>query len=72
LKEARMNPNIESLLRERAGYERRGLVERVKAVDAELRELDFDHKYMTRQDETAAVQPPAERATRVKPQKRRQ
>ena len=60
-----MNQNIESLLVERAGYERRGLPDRVKQVDAQLRELGFDHKYMSEpQIETASVEPMTERAIR--------
>jgi hypothetical protein len=43
-----MNKQIDALLFEREGYLRRGLKDRVKAVDAALRELGFDHKYMTR------------------------
>ena len=54
---------IESLLVERAGYERRGLKDRVKAVDAALREVGFDHKYMSQetQVETATIEPDVER-----------
>ena len=59
-----MNKQIDALLFEREGYLRRGLKDRVKAVDAALRELGFDHKYMTDEVETAAVEPVAERATR--------
>jgi len=60
-----MNQNIESLLVERAGYERRGLPDRVKQVDAQLRELGFDHKYMSEQQiETASIEPLTERAIR--------
>jgi hypothetical protein len=44
-----MNQNIEALLLERTGYVKRNLPERVKAVDAALRELGFDHKYMTQE-----------------------
>jgi uncharacterized protein (UPF0335 family) len=43
-----MSKYIEALLAERAGYERRGLKDRVKAVDVALREVGFDHKYMSR------------------------
>jgi hypothetical protein len=46
------------------------LKDRVKAVDAALRELDFDHKYMTDEIETASVEPVAERAV-VKAAKKR-
>jgi hypothetical protein len=65
-----MNKQIEALLIEREGYVRRGLKDRVKAVDAALRELDFDHKYMTDEIETASVEPVAERAV-VKAAKKR-
>jgi heme-binding NEAT domain protein len=66
-----MKNYIESLLVERAGYERRGLKDRVKAVDAVLRELDFDHKYMVETEiETAAFEPVVERAV-VKAAKKR-
>ena len=52
-----MNKHIEALLAERAGYERRGLKDRVKTVDAALREAGFDHKYMTLEsDVEVAVQ----------------
>jgi uncharacterized protein (UPF0335 family) len=57
-----MNKYIEALLVERAGYERRGLKDRVKAVDAALREVGFDHKYMSEEVETAAVEPVLETA----------
>ena len=66
-----MNKQIEALLSERAGYEKRGLKDRVKAVDAALRELDFDHKYMDAEEiETASLAPTVERAI-VKAAKKR-
>lgn len=65
-----MKNHVEALLVERAGYERRGLKDRVKAVDAALRELDFDHKYMSDEVETASVEPVVERAV-VKAAKKR-
>lgn len=65
-----MKNHVEALLVERAGYERRGLKDRVKAVDAALRELDFDHKYMSDEVETASVEPVIERAV-VKAAKKR-
>ena len=66
-----MKNYIESLLVERAGYERRGLKDRIKAVDAALREVGFDHKYMSEPEiETAAIEPIAERAV-AKPAKKR-
>lgn len=58
-----MNKQIEALLVERAGYEKRGLKDRVAAVNAALRELDFDHKYMVEAEiETAAWEADVERA----------
>ena len=66
-----MKNYIESLLVERAGYEKRGLKDRVAAVDAALRELDFDHKYMVEAEvETASLAPTLERAI-VKAAKKR-
>ena len=56
-----MSKMIGALLAERAGYERRGLKDRVKAVDAALRELGFDHKYMP-EVEVASVEPVVETA----------
>ncbi len=54
-----MNKQIDALLTERAGYERRGLKDRVKAVDEALRSLGFDHKYMP-DVEVAAIEPKVE------------
>lgn len=51
-----MSKWIDALLREREGYERRGLKESVKEVDAALRELGFDNKYMPKV-EVASVEP---------------
>ena len=56
-----MSKMIDALLVERAGYERRGLEDRVKAVDAALRELGFDHKYMP-EVEVASVEPVVEKS----------
>ena len=56
-----MSKMIDALLAERAGYERRGLKDRVKAVDAALRELGFVHKYMP-EVEVASVEPVVETA----------
>ena len=56
-----MSKIINALLAERAGYERRGLKDRVKAVDAALRDLGFDHKYMP-EVEVASVEPVVETA----------
>jgi uncharacterized protein (UPF0335 family) len=67
-----MNKQIEALLVERLGYERRGLKDRVKAVDAALRELGFEHKYLSEPNiETASIEPVAERATRKAVSKRK-
>ena len=54
-----MSKMIDALLAERAGYERRGLKDRVKAVDAALRELGFDNKYMP-EVEVASIEPVVE------------
>lgn len=55
---------INALLVERLGYERRGLTDRVAMVDAELRELGYDHKYLTQSEtETAAIEPAAEQTS---------
>jgi len=56
-----MNKYIEALLVERASYERRGLKDRVKAVDAALRELGFDNKYVP-EVEVASIEPEVEKA----------
>ena len=67
-----MNKQIEALLIERLGYERRGLKDRAKAVDAALRELGFEHKYLTEPEiEIASIDPVAERATRKDASKRK-
>jgi hypothetical protein len=67
-----MKNQIEALLIERAGYEMRGLKDRIKAVDAALRELGFEHKYLSEPEiETATIQPVAERATRKAASKRK-
>ena len=52
---------IDALLAERAGYESRGLKDRVKAVDAALRDLGFDNKYVP-EVEVASVEPVVETA----------
>jgi len=55
--EKQMNKQIEALLVERAGYVARKLPKRIESVDAALRELGFDHKYMTpEKDVEVAVQ----------------
>jgi hypothetical protein len=44
---------IQSLLEERKGYVARNLPDRVASVDASLRELGFEHKYLTQETATA-------------------
>ena len=67
-----MNKQIEALLVERSGYEMRGLKDRVKACDAALRELGFEHKYLSEPEiETASIEPVTERATRKAASKRK-
>lgn len=55
-----MSKQIEALLEERRGYVMRNLPDRIKAVDAALRELGYENKYMTK--ETATAEPNEERA----------
>ena len=62
-------PIIEALLIERAGYVNRKLADRVKQVDASLRELGFEHKYMT-EIETATAEPVVEMAAKPATRKR--
>jgi hypothetical protein len=64
-----MNKNIEALLQERAGYALRNLPSRIKAVDEALRELGYEHKYMTK--ETATAEPHEERAVIASAAKRK-
>ena len=66
-----MTSFIDALLTERAGYINRNKPERVKAVDAQLRELGYDHKYLTSDVETASIEPSVERATRAKATRRK-
>jgi hypothetical protein len=60
---------IESLLVERAGYVNRKLADRVKQVDASLRELGYEHKYLTT-IETATAEPVVEVAAKPATRKR--
>jgi len=62
-------PIIESLLTERAGYVKRKLADRVKQVDASLRELGYEHKYLT-DIETATAEPVVELAAKPATRKR--
>ena len=63
------SPMIQSLLEERKGYVARNLPARVASVDASLRELGFEHKYL--RQETATAQPDSERAIKPAVQKRK-
>jgi hypothetical protein len=65
-----MSKMIDALLAERAGYERRGLKDRVKAVDTALRELGFDNKYMP-EVEVASVEPEVEKAVSKRGKKKK-
>lgn len=64
-----MNKHIEALLTEREGYLKRGLVERVEAVDEALRGLGFDNKSLP-DIENASISVESEKATRKKSKKR--
>jgi len=72
-----MSKYIEALLAERKGYEKRGLADRVKAVDVQLAELGFSHKYLSPPSEKAiefaSVEPKMEQAVvrRGRPPKER-
>jgi hypothetical protein len=59
-----MSKQIDALLQERAGYVRRNLPKRVESVDAALRELGFDNKYMSEepQVETASIEVEVEKS----------
>lgn len=61
---------VDALLKERAGYEQRGMTERVKQVDSALRELGFDHKYMT-DIETASVEVDVETTVMRSPKRKK-
>ncbi len=65
-----MSKMIDALLAERAGYERRGLKDRVKAVDAALRELGFDNKYLP-EVEVASIEPEVEKAVSKRGKKKK-
>lgn len=58
------NKIIAALLEERRGYENRGLIERIEAVDAALAELG--HVV-----ETSSVEPMIEKAMKIKPRKKK-
>ena len=65
-----MSKMIDALLAERAGYERRGLKDRVKAVDTALRELGFDNKYVP-EVEVASVESEVEKAVSKRGKKKK-
>ena len=56
---------IKALLDERKGLEARGLKDRIKAVDEQLKALGYSVK------ETASVEPQVETATAPKPRRRK-
>jgi hypothetical protein len=64
-----MNKQIEALLFERDGYVRRGLKDRVSAVDVSLNALGYKAK--TPEVETASTEPAVEQAVRKAPVKRK-
>jgi hypothetical protein len=64
-----MNKQIESLLFEREGYVRRGLKDRVAAVDSALNALGYKSK--ASEVETASVEPTTERTVRKAAPKRK-
>lgn len=51
-----MTPYIEALLAEREGYVRRKLPKRVEAIDEALREVGFEHKYLSKPAEAAPIE----------------
>jgi hypothetical protein len=62
-----MNKHIQTLLIERDGYRRRGLIERVEAVDEALAALG----YRAIDIETMTVEPSTEQAKRKSPRRRK-
>lgn len=62
---------IEALLSERKGLEVRGLKDRIKAVDEQLRELGYESKYLSAPLEVASVEANVEVATAPKPRRRK-
>jgi hypothetical protein len=51
-----MSKQIDALLSERAGYEMRGLKDRVAAVDEQLHLLGFSHKYISPPEKSVVVE----------------
>ena len=66
-----MNNYVAALLLEREGYLRRGRQDRVAMIDQALRDIGFEHDYLTTPVETASVQPIVETTTRKKPTQRK-
>jgi hypothetical protein len=64
-----MNKEIQSLLVEREGYVRRGLKDRVAAVDSVLNALGYKSK--ASEVETASIEPETERTVRKAASKRK-
>lgn len=64
-----MNKQIEALLIEREGYVRRGLKDRVSAVDSVLNTLGYKAK--ASEVETASIEPTTERTVRKAASKRK-
>jgi hypothetical protein len=64
-----MNKQIEALLIEREGYVRRGLKDRVSAVDSVLNALGYKSK--APEVETASIEPTTERTVRKAASKRK-
>jgi hypothetical protein len=50
---------------------RRGRQDRVAMIDQALRDIGFEHDYLTTPVETASVQPIVETTTRKKPTRRK-
>lgn len=61
---------IDALLTERRGYEVRGLKDRIAAVDAQLKELGYESKYL-KPVETASVDQAKEFTSPSKPRRRK-
>lgn len=59
-----MSNDVEPLLREREGYVRRGLADRVAQVDAELKRLGHEIETTTAGPEETATRKPVKRAAK--------
>jgi hypothetical protein len=69
--ETDMRKLVDALITEREGYVRRGRMDRVAEVDAQLRELGVENKYIA-PVESATVQPVVEHSVRKKAAKKRE